>query len=102
MKKQVSGKAYDSTPAKRGSREPKSPSYTAKKIPKDLYTKKCDYSSDEEEQSKGKNKDAGDDTSDPNGSGYDRDDDSSGDNEEKVTNTDDAWAFFQEACKLTA
>ena len=102
MKKQGSGKVYDSTPAKRGSRKPKDPAYTAKKNPKDLYTKKCDDSSNKENQSKGKKKDAGKDSSDPTDSGDNGDDDSSEDDEEKVTNPDDAWTFFQEACKLTA
>ena len=77
MKKQGSGKLYDSIPAKRGSRKPKAPAYTAKKNPKDLYTKKGDDSSDEEEQSKGENNDAGDDSSDPKDSGDNRDNDSS-------------------------
>ena len=45
MKKQGSGKVYDSTPAKRRSRKPKSPAYTAKKKPKYLYTKQGDDSS---------------------------------------------------------
>ena len=54
MKKQGSGKVYNSTPAKRGSRKPKAPAYTAKKNPKYLYTNKGDDSSKEEEQSKGK------------------------------------------------
>ena len=39
---------------------------------------------------------------DLNNSGDDRDDDSSGDNKEKVTNPDNDYTFFQEACKLTA
>ena len=64
MKKQVSGKVYDSTPAKRGPRKPKVPAYTTKTISKDIYTKKGDYSSGEEEQSKRKMKDAGNDSSD--------------------------------------
>ena len=64
MKKQGSGKVYDSTPAKRGSSKPKAPAYTAKKKPKDIYTKKGDDSSNKEEQSKGKKKDAGDNRSD--------------------------------------
>ena len=34
MKKQGSGKVYNSTPSKRGSRKPKAPAYTAKKRPK--------------------------------------------------------------------
>ena len=68
MKKQGSGKVYDSTPAKRGSRKPKASPYTTKKNLKYLYTKKGDDSSDEEEQSKGKSKDAGGDSSDPNDS----------------------------------
>ena len=102
MKKQVSGKVYDSIPAKRGSSKLKDPAYTAKKNPKDLYTKKGNDSSNEDDQSKGKKRDAGDDISDPNDSGDNGDDDSSGDNKEKVTNPEDAWKFFQEACKLTA
>ena len=102
MNKQGSGKVYDSTPSKRGSRKPKDPAYTAKKNPKDLYMKKGDGSSNNEEQSKGKKKDAGDDSSDPNNSGDNGDDYYSGDDEEKLTNTDDAWTFFQETCKLTA
>ena len=102
MKKQGSGKVYDSTPAKKGSRKPKSPAYTSKKKPKDLYTKKGDDSSNKEEQSKGKKKDAGDDSSDYNNSGDNRDDDSFGEDKEKVTNPDNAQTFFQEACKLTA
>ena len=44
-RKQGSGKVYDSTPEKRGSRKPKAPAYTAKKKLKDLYTKKGDDSS---------------------------------------------------------
>ena len=68
MKKQGSGKVYDSTPAKRGYRKPKASPYTAKKKLKYLYTKKGDDSSDEEEKSKGKRKDAGGDSSDPNDS----------------------------------
>ena len=102
MKKQGSGKVYDSTPAKRGSRKPKASPYTTKKNLKYLYTKKGDDSSDEEEQSKGKSKDAGGDSSDPNDSSDNWDNDSSGDDEEKVTNPDNAWTLFQEACKLTA
>ena len=102
MKKQGSDKVYDSNPAKRGPSKPKSPAYTAKKNPKDLYKKKGDDSSDEEEKPKRKRKDAGDDSSDPNDSDDDGDDDSYGDNEEKVTNPDNAWKFFQEACKITA
>ena len=47
------------------------------KKPKDIYTKKGDYSSNEEEQSKGKIKDAGYESSGPNNSGDDRDNDSS-------------------------
>ena len=69
MKKQISGKVYDSTPVKRGSKKPKSPAYTAKIKPKYLYTKKGDDSSNEEEQSKGKRNDSGDDSYDPNDSG---------------------------------
>ena len=34
MKIQVSGKVYDGTPVKRGSRKSKAPAYTAKKRPK--------------------------------------------------------------------
>ena len=34
MKKQGSGKVYDSTPVKRGPRKPKAPDYTARKNPK--------------------------------------------------------------------
>ena len=68
----------------------------------DLYTKKGDNSSNEEEQSKGKSKDAGDNGSDPKDSSDNVDNDSSGDNEGKVTNLDDAWTFFHESCKLTA
>ena len=83
MKKQGSGKIYDSTPVKRGYRKPKAPAYTANKNPKDLYTKKGDDSSDKEEQSKSKRKDAGNDSSDPNDSSDNRDDDSSGDDKEK-------------------
>ena len=102
MRKQGSVKVYDSTPAKRGPRNPKSPAYTAKKNPKDLYTKKGDESSDKEEKSKRKRKDAGDDSSDPNDSGDDRDNDSSRDDGQKVTNPGDVWTFFQKACKITA
>ena len=47
MKKQGSGKVYDSTPAKRVSSKPKAPAYTAKENPNYLYTKKGDDSSDE-------------------------------------------------------
>ena len=90
MKKQVYGKVYDSTPAKRGPRKPKAPAYTAKKYPKDLYMKKGDESSNKEEQSRSKRKDAGDNSCGLNDSGDDRDNDSSRDNEEKVTNPDDA------------
>ena len=67
-KKQGSGKVYDITPAKRGSRNPKASPYTDKKNLKYLYTKKGDDSSEEEEQSKGKRKDAGGDSSDTNDS----------------------------------
>ena len=102
MKKQGSGKVYDSIPTKRVSRKPKAPAYTAKKKLKYLYTKKVDEPSDEEEQYKRKSKDAGDDSSDPNNSGDNIDTDSSRDDKEKVTNPDDSWAFFQEAWKLTA
>ena len=79
MKKQGSGKVYDSTPTKRGYRKPKSPVYTAKKKTKDIYMKKGDDSSYKEEQSKGKKKDAGNNRSDPNNGGDDREDDYSGD-----------------------
>ena len=102
MKKKGSEKVYDITPAKRGSRKPKAPAYTSKKNPKYIYNKKCGDFSEEEEQSKGGNKDAGDDRSDYNNSGDDGENDSFGDDEEKVTNPDDAWTFFQEACKITA
>ena len=98
-KKQGSGTVYDKTPDKRGRREPQAPAYTAKRKPRDLYTKKGDDSSDEEEQSK--RKDAGDDAPDPNNSGNNGDDDSSKDEEEKVTNPDDAWKFFQYVYKPT-
>ena len=101
MKKKGSGKVYDSTPAKRGSRKPKSPAYTAKKNPKDLYTKKGDEYSNKEEQYKGKRKYAGNNSSDPDDSGDNGDNDSSGEDKGKVTNPDYDWAFFQEACKLT-
>ena len=81
MKKQGPGKVYDITHAKRGFRKPKAPAYTAKKNRKDLYRNKGDDSSDEDEQSKRKRKDAGKDISDPNDSGDDGEDDSSGEDE---------------------
>ena len=62
MKKQGSGKVYDSAPSKRGPRNPKAPDYTAKKNQKDLYMKKGDDYSDKEDQSKRKRKDTGDDS----------------------------------------
>ena len=102
MKKQGSVKVYDSTTAKRGSSKTKAPAYTAKKKPKDLYTKKGDESSDKEDQSKGERKYAGDNNSNPEDIGDNREDDSSGDDEEKVTNPDDTWIFFQESYKLAA
>ena len=102
MKKQGYVKFYDGTPAKRWSSKPKAPAYTAKKNPKDIYTKKDDESSNKEEQYKRKSKDAGDDSSDPNNSGDDGEDYSSGDDEEKVSNPDDDWTLFHEACKLNA
>ena len=93
MKKEGSGTVYDRTPTKRGRWESQYPVYTAKRKPMDLYTKKVDDSSNEEDQSK--RKDTGDDGPDPNNSGDDGDDDSSKDEDEKVTNPDNDWTLFQ-------
>ena len=99
MKKQGSGTVYDRTPAKRGRWQPQSPAYTAKSMPRDIYTKKGDDSSNKEEQSK--RKDAGNDAPDPKKCGDDGYDDSSKDDEEKVTNPDNTWTLFQSIRKLT-
>ena len=64
MKKQGAGAVYYGNPTKSGRRELQAPVYTVKRKPRDLYTKKVDESSDEEEQSKSKRKDAGDDSPD--------------------------------------
>ena len=93
MKKQVYGTVYDRTPAKRGRWEPQDPSYMAKRTSRDLCTNKGDGSSNKEDQSK--SKDAGYDAPDPNNSGDDRYNDSSKDEEEKSTNPDESWTFFQ-------
>ena len=60
VKKQGSGTVYDRTPTKRGSWDPQAPAYTANSNPMDLYTKKGDDSSNEEDQYK--RKDADDNT----------------------------------------
>ena len=70
MKKEGSGTVYDRTPAKRGRWEPQYPAYNAKSNPRDVYTKKVDDSSNEEDKSK--RKDTGYNAPDPNNSGDNR------------------------------
>ena len=91
MKKQGSRTVYDRNPAKREHWDPEDPAYTTKRKPRNIYTHKGGDYSYKEKQSK--RRDAGDDAPDPNNDSFE-------DKEEKVTNPDDAWSFFQSVCKL--